>query len=96
MASSDQREVVFDYLDPSISTDAQRGADSVFLLNLSALSNTKATIKVFLDAARRIGVAQVVFALVAGAGSIPFLSCHAVKQHLLAAPPGWTIAGRRY
>jgi uncharacterized protein YbjT (DUF2867 family) len=89
--SSDQRAVAFDFLDPSTFAEAVKGVDVVFLLRPPAISNTKATLNVLVDAARRAGVAQVVFVSVVGAGTMPFIPHHAVEQHLMAGPPGWTI-----
>jgi uncharacterized protein YbjT (DUF2867 family) len=83
--------VRFDFLDPSTYSPAVAGCDTVFLLRPPTLANTKATLNVFLDVARKQGVSQVVFISVAGAGDNPIVPHHAVEQHLRSGPSGWTI-----
>jgi uncharacterized protein YbjT (DUF2867 family) len=83
--------VRFDFLDPSTYGPAVAGCDTVFLLRPPTLANTKATLNVFLDVARKQGVSQAVFVSVAGAGDNPIVPHHAVEQHLRSGPSGWTI-----
>lgn len=83
--------VVLDFLKPETFQWALQGCDRVFLMRPPAISNTKATLNVFVDEARRSGVKQIVFISVAGAGSNPVVPHHAVEQKLRHAPSGWTI-----
>jgi len=83
--------VAFDFLEPSTFRNAVRGCDAVFLLRPPAIANTKGTLNPFLDVARDEGVRQVVFVSVAGAAENPLVPHHAVEQHLLRGPEGWTI-----
>lgn len=83
--------VTFDLLDPTTFSSAIEGCTAVFLLRPPAISNTKATLNVFLDTAWRSGVEHVVFISVAGAASNPLVPHHAVEQHLMAGPASWTI-----
>jgi uncharacterized protein YbjT (DUF2867 family) len=83
--------VQFDFLDPSTYAPAVIGCDAVFLLRPPAIANTKQTLNVFLDVAWASGVSQVVFISVAGAGENRIVPHHAVEQHLLSGPAGWTI-----
>lgn len=83
--------VVFDFLDPSTFSAAVEGCKAVFLLRPPAISNTKATLNVLIDIARRSGVKHIVFISVAGAARNPLVPHHAVEQHLIAGPTDWTI-----
>lgn len=88
---ADNSSVVFDYLDPDTFGAAVKGCKAVFLLRPPAISNTKATLNVFIDIARRELVEHFVFISVAGAASNPILPHHAVEQNLVAHKTGWTI-----
>lgn len=83
--------VRFDFLDQSTFGPAVDGCDSVFLMRPPAISNTKATLNVFIDVARRRGVKHIVFISVAGAGRNPLVPHHAVERHLQAGRNDWTI-----
>jgi uncharacterized protein YbjT (DUF2867 family) len=89
--SKNKCSVAFDFLDRSTFQAAVVGVDAVFLLRPPAISNTKATLNVFIDVARRAGVTQFVFISVAGAGKYPFIPHHAVERHLMDGPHDWTI-----
>lgn len=81
----------FDFLDRRTFQAAVEGCRAIFLMRPPAIANTKATLNVFLDVARRSGVTHIVFLSVAGAGSNPLLPHHAVEQHLRICASGWTI-----
>lgn len=83
--------VIFDFLNPSTFSAAVAGCKAVFLLRPPAISNTKGTLNVFIDVARRNGVEHIVFISVAGAADNPLVPHHAVEQHLIAGPADWTI-----
>lgn len=83
--------VAFDFLDAATFRPAARGCDSLFLLRPPAVSDTRATLVPFLDAARSEGVRHVVFVSVAGAADNPIVPHHAVEQHMKQGPKGWTI-----
>ena len=87
----DCQVVPFDFLEPSTFRSAVRGCDAVFLLRPPAVSDMRTTLNPFLDVARDEGVRQVVFVSVAGAANNPLVPHHAVEQHLLRGPEGWTI-----
>ena len=90
-SKSNENTVIFDFLDPNTFGAAVEGCTSVFLLRLPAISNTKATLNLFVDAARRSGVQHFVFVSVAGAASNPLVPHHAVEKHLMGGPADWTI-----
>ncbi len=81
----------FDFLDRRTFQSAVEGCRAVFLMRPPAISNTKATLNVLVDVARRSGVTQIVFLSVAGAGANPLVPHHAVERHLRAGTSGWTI-----
>jgi uncharacterized protein YbjT (DUF2867 family) len=83
--------VIFDFLDHNTFSTAVEGCKAVFLLRPPAISNTKATLNVFIDVARRSGVKHIVFISVAGAARNRLVPHHAVEQHLIAGPVDWTI-----
>ena len=56
-----------------------------------AVANTKETLNVLIDEARRAGVQRIVFVSVAGAGDNKMVPHHATEQHLKAGPQDWTI-----
>jgi uncharacterized protein YbjT (DUF2867 family) len=88
---ANKRAVAFDFLDSRTFEAAVAGVDAVFLLRPPAISNTKATLNVFIDVARRAGVTQFVFISVAGAGKYPFIPHYAVERHLMEGLLDWTI-----
>ena len=83
--------VPFDFLDRRTYRSAVTGCRTVFLLRPPAIANTRATMNVFIDVARTVGISQIVFLSVAGAASNPLVPHHAVEQHLRDGPPSWTI-----
>jgi uncharacterized protein YbjT (DUF2867 family) len=83
--------VIFDFLDQSTFSAAVEGFKAVFLLRPPAISNTRSTLNVFIDVARRSGVEHIVFISVAGAARNPLIPHHAVEQHLTSGPADWTI-----
>ncbi len=87
----DAEVVRFDFLDPKTYGAAVRGCEAVFLLRPPAIANTAETLNVFVDVARGLGVSQIVFISVAGAGDNPIVPHHAVEQKLRADQGGWTI-----
>lgn len=80
-----------DFLDRRTFAAAVEGCRAVFLMRPPAIADTKATLNVFVDVARRAGVTQIVFLSVAGAGANPIIPHHAVERHLRAGPRGWTV-----
>jgi uncharacterized protein YbjT (DUF2867 family) len=89
--SENTNAVIFDFLDPATFSAAVAGSKAVFLLRPPAISNTKATLNVFIDVARHSGVKHIVFISVAGAARNPLVPHHAVEQHLIEGPADWTI-----
>ena len=83
--------VAFDFLDPATFRPAVAGCAAVFLLRPPAISDTRDTLNRFIDVARDVGVDQIVFVSVAGAGSNPIVPHHAVEQRLRSGPLDWTI-----
>lgn len=81
----------FDFLDRRTFQAAIEGCRGLFLMRPPAITNTKATLNVFVDVARRSGVTQIVFLSVAGAGDNPVVPHHAVERHLRSGPSGWTV-----
>ncbi|MDZ7706022.1 MAG: NAD(P)H-binding protein [Trueperaceae bacterium] len=80
----------FDFLDPK-TYPAAEGCEAVFLLRPPAIANTAETLNVFVDVARGLGVSQIVFVSVAGAGDNPIVPHHAVEKKLGEGPACWTI-----
>ena len=85
------QNIAFDFWKPETFAPAVEGCNAVFLLRPPAISNTKATLNVFLDVAWRRGVTHVVFLSVTGAAGNPLVPHHAVEQHLRSGPQSWTI-----
>ena len=77
--------------DPGTFPGAVEGCETVFLMRPPAISNTKDTLNVLIDAARKAGVRQFVFVSVAGAGDNRIVPHHAVEQHLRTGGRDWTI-----
>ena len=74
----DGTEVVFlDMNDPASYAAAVAGCDALFLLRPPAVANTKETLNVLIDEARRVGVQRIVFVSVAGAGDNKMVPHHA-------------------
>lgn len=90
-SKSKENTVIFDFLDPKTFGAAVEGCTSVFLLRPPAISNTKATLNLFIDAARQGGVQHFVFVSVAGAATNPLVPHHSVEKHLMSGPADWTI-----
>ncbi|MGF1520344.1 MAG: NAD(P)H-binding protein, partial [Nodosilinea sp.] len=89
--SNQPHAVPFDFLKPETFESAIADCNALFLLRPPAVANTKATLNPFIDVARKAGVEQIVFISVAGAADKPWVPHHAVEQHLMAGPSGWTI-----
>jgi uncharacterized protein YbjT (DUF2867 family) len=85
------QSVQFDFCEPATFEAAVSGCDAVFLMRPPAIANTRQTLNVFIDAARRGGVKQIVFLSVAGAGRNAVVPHHAVEVKLKSGPAGWTI-----
>ncbi len=88
---SDVPVVRLDFADRATFGPALRGCSKLFLLRPPAISDAKATINPFVDAAREQGVGHIVFLSVAGAGTNRFIPHHAIEAHLRARERGWTI-----
>ena len=80
-----------DFFAPATFTAALAGCESLFLMRPPAIAQVRRTLLPFIDAARALGVRQVVFLSVQGAERNRFIPHHAVEQHLQAGPPGWTL-----
>ncbi len=89
--AQDPESVRLDFQDPDTFPGAVAGCEAVFLMRPPAISNTKDTLNVLIDAARKAGVRQFVFLSVAGAGDNRIVPHHAVEQHLQAGKQDWTI-----
>ena len=87
----DSETVRLDFQDPDTFPGAVVGCEAVFLMRPPAISNTKDTLNVLIDAARRAGIRQFVFISVAGAGDNRFVPHHAVEQRLRDGGQDWTI-----
>ena len=83
--------VRLDFQDPDTFPGAVAGCEAMFLMRPPAISNTKDTLNVLIDAARKAGVWQFVFLSVAGAGDNRIVPHHAVEQRLRAGDRDWTI-----
>lgn len=83
--------VAFDFTDRRTWPAALDGHDRLFLLRPPAISDVRATLIPFVDAAREAGVRHVVFLSVAGAGRNCFVPHRAVEDHLRAAGGGYTL-----
>jgi uncharacterized protein YbjT (DUF2867 family) len=80
-----------DFHDRSTFAPAVEGCGALFLLRPPAVSDVRATLNPFVDAARAGGVGHVVFLSVAGAGENALVPHHAVEQHLIDRAGSWTI-----
>lgn len=80
-----------DFHDRSTFAPAVEGCGALFLLRPPAVSDVRATLNPFVDAARAGGVGHVVFLSVAGAGENALVPHHAVEQHLIARGGAYTI-----
>ncbi len=83
--------VRLDFHDRSTFAPAVEGCGALFLLRPPAVSDVRATLNPFVDAARAGGVGHVVFLSVAGAGENAFVPHHAVERHLIEHAGSWTI-----
>jgi uncharacterized protein YbjT (DUF2867 family) len=89
LTSDLKKQVLLDFQNIETFKPALKGCNTVFLLRPPAISNTKATLCVFIDVARSCGVKHIVFVSVAG---VNWLMPHfAVEQKLKAGPCDWTI-----
>jgi uncharacterized protein YbjT (DUF2867 family) len=89
LTSRAKEQVLFDFQNVQTFKPALKGCNTVFLLRPPAISNTKATLCVFIDVARNCGVKHIVFVSVAG---VNWMMPHfAVEQKLKAGPRDWTI-----
>ncbi len=91
MFGDDVARVRLDFKEPSTFQSAVLGCTALFLLRPPPISNMKATLNPFVDAARKNGVRQVVFLSVAGAGKNKLVPHHAVEVHLAARSNDWTV-----
>lgn len=82
--------VRFDFGDPSTFA-AARGCGAAFVLRPPAISKVKPTLVAFIDEARALGVDQMVFLSVAGAGENSLVPHHAVETHLQAKGGAFTL-----
>ena len=80
-----------DFQKPETFKPAVQGCSSIFLMRPPAISNTKDTLNVFVDEARKEGVNHIVFLSVAGAADNKLVPHHSVEQHLMSGPNDWTI-----
>ncbi|HRI48723.1 MAG TPA: SDR family oxidoreductase [Pseudomonadota bacterium] len=80
-----------DFFVPATFTAALAGCASLFLMRPPAIAQVRRTLLPFIDAARALGVRQVVFLSVQGAEQNPLIPHHAVERQLQAGPPGWTL-----
>ena len=88
----DDAEVVFlDMNEPASYAAAVQGCDALFLLRPPSVANTKETLNVLIDEARKAGMRRIVFVSVAGAGDNKLVPHHATEQHLKAGHDDWTI-----
>ena len=79
------------FFEPETFAPALAGCDGLFLLRPPAISQVRRTLLPFLDAARSLGVRQVVFLSVQGADKNRLIPHHAVEQHIQAGPANWTL-----
>lgn len=84
-------EVALDFRDRATWDDALAGCRGVFLLRPPAIADVEETLLPFVDRARALGAAQVVFLSVAGAEKNRFVPHHAVEAHLQASDSPFTI-----
>lgn len=80
-----------DFCAPDTFRAALDGCTALFLMRPPTLSRMSRTLLPFLDAARSLGVQQVVFLSVQGADKNPLIPHHAVERALQAGPGGWTL-----
>jgi len=83
--------VALDFTQPSTFGPALQGVRGVFLMRPPAISKVKDTINRFVDVAARVGVQQVVFLSVVGAGRNPLVPHHAIEKHLEGSGIAWTF-----
>lgn len=83
--------VRLDFRDPTTWEPALSGCRAVFLLRPPAIADVKDTLNPFVDRARALGVSQVVFLSVAGAGDNSVIPHHAVERHLAERGGDWTV-----
>ena len=83
--------VRLDFLDSKTFASAADGCSALFLLRPPPISDVKATMNRFVDAARERGVRQIVFLSVAGAEKNKLVPHHAVEVHLAARSDDWTV-----
>ena len=86
-----QCDVQLDFSDPATFNAALDGCDAVFLVRPPAISNTRKTLKIFVDVSRRTGIRHIVFLSVVGADKHAWVPHPAVENHLRAGVLDWTI-----
>jgi uncharacterized protein YbjT (DUF2867 family) len=84
-------EIALDFRDRDTWDDALHGCRGAFLLRPPAIADVEDTLLPFVDRARALGAAQIVFLSVAGAENNRFVPHHAVEAHLLASDAPFTI-----
>jgi uncharacterized protein YbjT (DUF2867 family) len=83
--------VEFDFTDPSTYDAALEGADRLFLVRPPAISDVKAHINPFVDAAVAAGVEHVVVLSLLGAERNPVVPHRGMEQHVLEVGVDYTL-----
>ena len=83
--------VPLDFTQPATFDAALRGIRRLFLIRPPAISDVKATLFPFIEAAERAGVAHVVLLSLQGAEKNPVVPHRKVEKRLLASPLAWSF-----
>lgn len=83
--------VRFSFTEPATFTDAFDGIDRIFLMRPPQISNVRRDMFPAMEAARRMGVRQVVLLSLQGAERIPVVPHHRLEKWLRASGQRWTF-----